>query len=159
MYTIQEIAKILNITPQAVYKKINNQLNNELATHLKQVERGNKTVKAVTSEGLEIIRKSLEQPVDNQFNNEFNNQFNNQFKDSSKGKEDNLIQLLEETIQTLKKQLDVKDKQIQDLNERLKEQQELNRNNQVLLHREQEQKALVSDTTAWQRLKKVFIKD
>ena len=159
MYTIQEVAEILNITPQAVYKKINNQLNNELATHLKQVERGNKTVKAVTSEGLEIIRKSLEQPVDNQFNNEFNNQFNNQFKDSSKGKEDNLIQLLEETIQTLKKQLDVKDKQIQDLNERLKEQQELNRNNQVLLHREQEQKALVSDTTAWQRLKKVFIKD
>ena len=155
MYTIQEVAEILNITPQAVYKKINNQLNNELATHLKQVERGNKTVKAVTSEGLEIIRKSLEQPVDNQLNNEFNNQF----KDSSKGKEDNLIQLLEETIQTLKKQLDVKDKQIQDLNERLKEQQELNRNNQVLLHREQEQKALVSDTTAWQRLKKVFIKD
>lgn len=155
MYTIQEVAEILNITPQAVYKKINNQLNNELATHLKQVERGNKTVKAVTSEGLEIIRKSLEQPVDNQFNNEFNNQF----KTYNTEKEDNLTKLLEETIQTLKKQLDVKDKQIQDLNERLKEQQELNRNNQVLLHREQEQKALVSDTTAWQRLKKVFIKD
>lgn len=155
MYTIQEVAEILNITPQAVYKKINNQLKNELATHLKQVERGNKTVKAVTSEGLEIIRESLEQPV----KQPFNKPFNNQFKDSSKGKEDNLIQLLEETIQTLKKQLDVKDKQIQDLNERLKEQQELNRNNQVLLHREQEQKALVSDTTAWQRLKKVFIKD
>lgn len=155
MYTIQEVAEILNITPQAVYKKINNQLKNELATHLKQVKRGNKTVKVVTSEGLEIIRESLEQPV----KQPFNKPFNNQFKDSSKGKEDNLIQLLEETIQTLKKQLDVKDKQIQDLNERLKEQQELNRNNQVLLHREQEQKALVSDTTAWQRLKKIFIKD
>lgn len=45
---------------------------------------------------------------------------------------------MEKNIETLQEQLEIKDNQIKELNQRLKEQQELNRNNQVLLLREKE---------------------
>jgi flagellar capping protein FliD len=144
--TIQEVAEILNVTPQAIYKKINNQFNNQLKDQVKQVKRGNKTVKVVTDKGIEILRESMEQPVKQQFNNEFNNV------------SQPLIDLLQGTIDTLNRQLEVKDKQIQDLSDRLKEQQELNRNNQILLHREQDQQMLPAPT-GWERFKKFLGKE
>lgn len=146
MKTIQEVAEILNVTPQAIYKKINNQLNNQLKDQVKQVKRGNKTVKVVTDKGIELLRESMEQPVKQQFNNEFNNV------------SQPLIDLLQGTIDTLNRQLEVKDKQIQDLSDRLKEQQELNRNNQILLHREQDQQMLPAPT-GWERFKKFLGKE
>lgn len=146
MKTIQEVAEILNVTPQAIYKKINNQFNNQLKDQVKQVKRGNKTVKVVTDKGIEILRESMEQPVKQQFNNEFNNV------------SQPLIDLLQGTIDTLNRQLEVKDKQIQDLSDRLKEQQELNRNNQILLHREQDQQMLPAPT-GWERFKKFLGKE
>ena len=146
MKTIQEVAEILNVTPQAIYKKINNQFNNQLKDQVKQVKRGNKTVKVVTDKGIEILRESMEQPVKQQFNNEFNNV------------SQPLIDLLQGTIDTLNRQIEVKDKQIQDLSDRLKEQQELNRNNQILLHREQDQQMLPAPT-GWERFKKFLGKE
>lgn len=146
MKTIQEVAELLNVTPQAIYKKINNQLNNQLKDQVKQVKRGNKTVKVVTDKGIELLRESMEQPVKQQFNNEFNNV------------SQPLIDLLQGTIDTLNRQLEVKDKQIQDLSDRLKEQQELNRNNQILLHREQDQQMLPAPT-GWERFKKFLGKE
>ena len=146
MKTIQEVAELLNVTPQAIYKKINNQLNNQLKDQVKQVKRGNKTVKVVTDKGIELLRESMEQPVKQQFNNEFNNV------------SQPLIDLLKGTIDTLNRQLEVKDKQIQDLSDRLKEQQELNRNNQILLHREQDQQMLPAPT-GWERFKKFLGKE
>ena len=146
MKTIQEVAEILNVTPQAIYKKINNQFNNQLKDQVKQVKRGNKTVKVVTDKGIEILRESMEQPVKQQFNNEFNNV------------SQPLIELLQGTIDTLNRQIEVKDKQIQDLSDRLKEQQELNRNNQILLHREQDQQMLPAPT-GWERFKKFLGKE
>jgi len=44
---------------------------------------------------------------------------------------------LQEALQVLSRQLETKDQQIADLNERLKEAQELNKNNQILLGSEQ----------------------
>jgi len=137
MYTIKEVSRILGISPQAVYKKLN-QFNKQLGNELKEVEKNGKLVKVVTDKGLEILKGTVEQPRLETDDKQLNN-------------------LLNETITMLSHQLEVKDKQIQELNDRLREQQELNRNNQVLLRNEQ-QKALPSGTT-WERIKGVFKRD
>lgn len=150
MKTIQEVAELLQVTPQAIYKKINNQFNNQLKEHVKQVKKGNKSVKVVTDKGIELLRESLQQTVQQPVQQQFNN--------SSTTVESPLIELLQDTIDTLNRQLEVKDKQIQDLSDRLKEQQELNRNNQILLHREQDQQMLPAPT-GWERFKKFLGKE
>lgn len=171
MYTIKEVAQKLDITPQAVYKKLN-QLQTELNNHIYQVEKGSKTVKAVDKQGLEILKDSLNQPVDNQVKQP-NNQVDNQFKTET-------MEILRETIDTLNNQIEVKDKQIQQLKEEHKEEvqqirsdykeqlkvkdgqienlTELNRNNQVLLGRGQEQKALPGGTVI-DKIKNFFNKE
>jgi len=164
MYTIKEVAQKLDITPQAVYKKLN-QLQTELNNHIHQVEKGSKTVKAVDKQGLEILKDSLNQPVDNQVDNQFKTE---------------TMEILRETIDTLNNQIEVKDKQIQQLKEEHKEEvqqirsdykeqlkvkdgqienlTELNRNNQVLLGRGQEQKALPGGTVI-DKIKNFFNKE
>jgi predicted ArsR family transcriptional regulator len=134
MHTIKEAAEILQITPQAVYKKIN-QFEKELKNELKEVKRGGRTVKVLTDKGIKILRGKDKQP---------------EFATSRQ----QVVNLLEETVAILNKQLEVKDKQIQELNNRLKEQQELNKNNQVLIGLEQ-QRALPSGTK-WGKIKGIF---
>lgn len=117
-YTVKEIADLLNVSPQAVYKKIkktinqdstlNNQLNQEF-----KMKKGNKTL--YSSEFVEFLCEIDNQPIDNQLNT-LNNQLN---QDS--------IQVIE----ILQKQIEEKDKQIQNL-------QELVKNSQVLLLHEQQ---------------------
>ncbi|MDR2939970.1 MAG: hypothetical protein LBV08_06560 [Clostridiales bacterium] len=70
----------------------------------------------------------------------YNKQFNNTIKDSfNENKE--LVNTLQDTLKILTSQLEIKDKQITELNDRLKEAQELNRNNQILLGSEQNRTA------------------
>lgn len=151
MRTIQEAADELGVTPQAIYKKLN-KTDNGLKQHLKHVEKNGKSVKALTDQGMEILKELFNSTVETTVNKRLNNQFK-----TSTGENAEVIDLLQETVKTLNRQLEVKDKQIQDLNDRLREQQELNRNNQVLLRNEQ-QKALPSGTT-WERFKGIFRRD
>src|SRR6056297_292176 len=144
MQTIKEVAEELDISTQAVYKKLN-QLQTELNNHIHEVAKGNKTVKAVDRKGIEIIKDSLVKPVDQQVCNQVGNQLQVE-----------TMEILRETIDTLKNQMDKKDREIQQLKEDYKEQlkskdrqienlTEMNKNNQILLGREQ-QKALPSGT-------------
>lgn len=155
MLTVQQVADKLGLTPQGVYKKMNQQLVEELKPFIVDTKRGNRTVKKITPEGVEIIANSLEQPVDEQVNKPLNND------------EQRLISLLEETIEVLREQLAskdeqlvVKDKQIERLGDMIEQSHKLNENNQVLIKNQQnvEKKVLVEDVTMsrWEKFKNVF---
>lgn len=158
MLTVQQLAEKLNITPQAVYKKMNQQLTNELKPFIVEVKRGSRTVKMIKPEGIEIITNSIEQPVKQPVGELGNN--GSQL----------LIKLLEETILVLReqltikdeqlvvkdnqikeltssrdKQLESKDKQIERLGDLIESNQELNKNNQILLHRQQDQPKMIEE--------------
>ena len=52
---------------------------------------------------------------------------------------------MNKNIEILQNQLNIKDQQILELNQRLKEAQDLNKNNQVLLHRQQHQPKMIEE--------------
>lgn len=140
MVTVQQLADKLGITPQAIYKKINQQLVNELKPFIVETKRGKRTVKMIKPQGAQIIADSLEQPVEGLVN-EINNNDSQQ-----------LINLLEETIDVLRRQLTIKDeqlvakdKQIERLGDMIESNQELNKNNQILLHRQQDQTKMIEE--------------
>lgn len=162
MLTVQQLADKLNITPQAVYKKMNNQLLNELKPFVTVVKRGKRSVKMIKPEGVEIIANSIEQPVQQPVQQPVVELENNGSQQ--------LINLLEETIVVLRsqlaikdeqlvvkdnqikelsssrdKQLESKDKQIERLGDIIEANQELNKNNQVLLHRQQDQPKMIEN--------------
>lgn len=161
MLTVQQLADKLGITPQAVYKKINQQLANELKPFVVEVKRGKRTVKMIEQGGLEIIANSLEQAVDEPVV-ELNNNGSQQ-----------LISLLEETIDVLRgqlaikdeqliakdKQLESKDKQIERLGDMIESNQELNKNNQILLHRQQDQSKMIESKEKKFSFKDLFSKN
>jgi hypothetical protein len=132
--TVVEISKELNISPQAIYKKINNQLSTKLLNHIHKDLNG-KT--CLDEDGERIIKESLSQkfkpefkPVDNQFK-ESSQPVDNWFKENTAQND--------AFITVLKAQLEVKDLQIGEL---LKQNDSLIKkieNMQVLLKNEQDQ--------------------
>lgn len=141
MKSISEIAKELNISTQAIYKKVNNQLKTELSTHIHKGLNG-KTF--IDEKGQAIIKTSL----------------NQQFKTSSQPVDNRLEDDYQKNyplIEILKKQLEVKDSQIEEL---LKQNESLIKkveNMQVLLKSEQEKTtSLLTDgqpkLSVWQKI-------
>ena len=68
--TIKQLSKELKVTPQAIYKKINNQLNNELLNHITKGKRGETLV---DKEGEDIIKSTFHKPVEQHNVNSLNN--------------------------------------------------------------------------------------
>ncbi|MBR6878415.1 MAG: hypothetical protein IKM95_03400, partial [Bacteroidales bacterium] len=95
--SIAEFAKRVGLTPQGVYK----QLNNRLSTYVK-VHNGKKRI---STKALELFLSTDVNQVDKPFNNKFNNVYQ---------PVDN------QTIEILKEQLDIKDKQIEQLQQDLR---------------------------------------
>lgn len=131
MKTITEVAKLLNVSQQAIYKKVNKQLHNELKPFIQDIKRGSKLVKVINDEGVELIRASLEfnaqQPIETQLitnNSEL------------------LIISLRENIEDLRKQLEIKDIQIAVANE-------LTKNQQILALRLKERQPLLENRKWW----------
>lgn len=91
----------------------------------KEIIKGKPTL-VISSNGVDKLKSEVVK-VDNQVDDKIDNEIDNE-----------IIQLLDKNIEALQGQLEAKDNQINELNQRLKEQQELNRNNQVLLLREKE---------------------
>ena len=139
--TIKEVAELLEVTPQAIYKVLNKDFKH-LNNCLISVERNGKTLKALNSEGVEILRQHFKPTVETTDKQQFKAEF----------KTNDVI------IELLSKQLDIKDKQIQDLSDRLREQQELNKNNQILIHRTQQQPKALPDGGTWEKIKNIFRK-
>ena len=151
MFTVQEISKKLNITTQSIYNKINSSMAEELAEHCKEVKRGNRIVRVVSEEGVELIANSLETVV---------------AKDNAEDMQEvgnSLHEVLRDTVELLSLQLDAKDRQliakdiqIAELNKIIAGLQEANKNNQILLHREQDVKAIEENISWWESFKGKF---
>lgn len=120
MKTVREVAEELNISRQAVYSKLTVQFKENFTT-IRKINNRNTLV--IDKDGIEELKKDMDN-LDSQADKKIDNQ---------------LIELLNKNIDILQKQLEVKDQQIIELNERLREAQDLNKNSQVLLHREQDQ--------------------
>lgn len=135
MLTIKQVADEIGCSVQAIYKKVNEQMINELKPFIKEVKRGKRTVKMISSEGVELIKASMDKAVDTTVDEPVLNS------------NEQLINTLNDTLHTLKSQLEVKDNQIKELNDLLRVQQELNKNNQVLLGRSQDQEQKLLEST------------
>lgn len=135
MKTVSEVAKLLNVTKQTIYNQINEEDFKENYTEIKSV-RG-RDIMMITPEGLEILKEKnlkTEENIDS-----------------------NLIEILNKTILLLENQLNVKDNQIMELNQRLRELSEQNKNNQILIHREQDKLLLESNNNKFS-IKRLFSK-
>lgn len=130
MKTVREVAKELNISRQAVYSKLTSDFTAKFTTKKKI---NNRYTLVISREGIEQLKSEVVK-VDNQVDSKVDNELDS-----------DLTTLLTKNIEVLQEQLKVKDNQISELNQRLKEQQELNKNNQILLHRQQEQPKILED--------------
>ena len=143
LVTVGELAKQLNISTQAIYAKINDSMKDELTNHIHKIAKGKRFVIMIDEEGVEIIENSIVQVADEQL--------------TSIDKE--IIALLQTNIELLQEQLNVKDLQIAELNNRLMEAQNISKHNLVLLQNEKEVKAIEENKGLWQRFKESFKRD
>lgn len=110
--TVKEFAAKAGISVQAVYQR----LNKDLKPFLKQFK-GKKTL---NSKGLDLFLSN----------------------DNFKAVEQDFKENFKDTLKSLNSQMEVKDKQIADLNLRLEQALRLNENQQILLKNEQEKSLL-----------------
>lgn len=111
--TVAEFAKQVGFSRQAIYSR----LDKDLTEFVKVVD----NAKMINLDALTLFDKENTcKVIDKQFDN-------------------SLLITLQATIDVLTKELDIKNVQIKDLNQRLSEAMELNKNNQILIAREQEQ--------------------
>lgn len=130
MKTVREVAEELNISRQAVYNKLTVDFKTNFTTTQKI---NNKDTLVINKNGVHKLKEDIVN-LDSQVNSRLDNQIDNR-----------LMDLMNKNIEVLQEQLQIKDQQIIELNERLKEAQELNKNNQILLHRQQEQPKMIEE--------------
>jgi len=138
--SIKEFAARAGVSNQAVYQR----LDKNLKKFVKVVEnRKYIDIAALDEYSIKQVDQDVEK-TDKQ-NEDLNKQLINSIKgdkvDETGNKpeslENMLVNTLQDALKALTAQLEVKDRQISELNERLREAQELNRNNQILLGSEQ----------------------
>ena len=124
MKTIKEIYIELGVSPQAIYKKINKSMKDELSPHIQIIE----GKQLIDEDGFNLIKKSMEQPVEQQVVNQLNDDINSFLKEQ--------INLKDKIIETKDKKIDELTKTIVDLTERLailfENSQQLQKNQQLL---------------------------
>lgn len=174
MMTVQEVADILGIAVQSVYRKINKQLPDELAPYIKEVKRGKRTVKMVEPQGLAILQESMVEPVQGDVNTghePVNTELIDVLKRTISSLEEQLSvkdEQLARQIDELTQQLDVKDKQlaakdeqINNITEALQNQQKIEHTRQLAERDKIDQMILpesVELTSAWGKFTSIFRK-
>lgn len=127
MYDINQVAQLTGISKVSVYKKLKKL--KEIEQYI--VKEVDKTY--VLEEGVRLIRDSLQ--VNSRVKNKVKNDVDEECAISD-GYEN--LTVNKQLINGLLKQLDEKDKQIQDLHKQIEELINLNKNNQVLLKQQQD---------------------
>ena len=131
--SVKEFAERAGVSPQAIYQR----LEKDLQTYCKVVGKR----KNVDTKALELFNtKPAYQAVDKELQDtlkDIANHFKSEKQDNSNDSEvlllKELVNTLQDSLITLKDQINVKDNQIKELNARLKEANQLNQNNQILL--------------------------
>ncbi len=123
MKTVSEIAKEIGVTPQAVYKRLNNQLKTSLKAHL---HKGLKGETLIDDDGEQIIKEAFK-PVVKPLNETSPTTVDKQF------------------INSLIDQLKVKDQQLQEKDEQIRQLIQVNQTNQMVLLQAQKQIAATEE--------------
>lgn len=133
IYTVSEISDLTKLSKVSIYKRLKLK---EFEPHIQKMQ----GVTYLTEEGLKLIKNDLKINIDGL--NELNNKEIEQdpIAEDTRYTED--LTINKELINALLEQLKGKDKQIQELNNRLAAEQELHKNTQVLLGRQQEPRLL-----------------
>lgn len=128
LYTVAEVNKITNLSKVSIYKKLKLK---EFEGHVSKSD----GVTYIDDEGLTLIKDSLKlnESVKKDLNDDDVEE--NAELEISTDKDDLIVN--KELINALIEQLKAKDIQIQELNDRLKQEQELHQNTQVLLKNHQ----------------------
>lgn len=131
LYDVEQISELTKISKVTIYKKFK---LNELQQYI--VKKQGKAY--VDEEGFNLIKQNLnltdklnEKSNSEDIESDENSYIATDNEDLINVKND-LINSLNEQVEFLKEQLSIKDIQIQELNERLKQEQDLNKNNQIL---------------------------
>ena len=113
-YTIKQIATLLEVTPQAIYKRINDtDGNNELIKYIQTDDKGRKLI---DNDGLEYLRQVFNKTVEKEPRNDLNSELIEVLKTEIKRRDNEIERLyreLESTRAEYKEQLRVKDEQIE----------------------------------------------
>lgn len=133
LYTVAEVSDLTNLSKVSIYKKLKLK---ELEPYIVK----NQNITYITQEGLNLIKGGLKDSIDGL--NELNNKDIEEDPITEDTKDTEDLNINKELINTLLEQLKEKDMQIKDLNDRLKNEQELHRNTQVMLNNKQEPKML-----------------
>lgn len=114
LLSIKQVATVLEVTPQAIYKRINEtEGNNELSKYIQTDDKGHKLI---NNDGLEYLRQVFNKATDNAPLNDSNNELIEMLKAEVKrrdGEIERLYRELDSTRAEYKEQLRVKDEQIE----------------------------------------------
>ena len=114
LLSIKQVATVLEVTPQAIYKRINDtDGNNELIKHIQTDDKGRKLI---DNEGLEYLRQVFNKTADNVPLNNLNNELIELLKAELKQRDGEITRLhseIESIRAEYKNQLRVKDEQIE----------------------------------------------
>lgn len=138
LYTVSQISENLNVSKQTVYKKLSG-LKKELKPFIKMKQ----GIKCIEEEGVEIIRNSIrtlkDDTVDiNDLNDELNVDDENIESEVSATVVNELNELKQEYITSLKERIEKLEEQLNTKDDQLNNKDELLRNFQVLM-KQQEQ--------------------
>jgi chromosome segregation ATPase len=143
LYSVSEISSLIGLSRQSIYKKLKAKELQIHISHKKGIvyidEVGFNLIKAMLNEYIKGVKDLNNKEIATTLNEEVSKDTDN----LTLNKE--LFNLLKDQLKENNKQMQTKDKQIEELNERLKQEQDLNKNNQVLqLRQPQDIKALES---------------
>lgn len=147
LYSILEVSKKLNISKVTVYKKINS------VKGLTEFITVKNNVKYINEEGFEFLKELTVNHVNSKGLKGVNSEDKKNNVEGIEYKAFNYLQ--EDYINTLKKQIEEKDRQLEEKDKIIKKQMELNENNQVLLRQEKERLMLLeanNNKSFWKRI-------
>lgn len=130
------IAKELNVSPQAVYKRLTNEFNNRFNNHIQRIKSGKRVhirLDPVAEEALKALYNQVHQPVEQLYIEPIEHPLLNQLNTENSFLKAR-IELLENELATERKHSREQSDKLSDLAGQLAE---LTRNNQILLGTEQ----------------------
>lgn len=127
--TIKEVSRAAGVSVQSIYQRLETSLKNYV-----------KVVKGKKYLDISVLKDIYDVEVEKALK-DIKQEFKQDIKDDSKGdKSDDTVKLLQDTLDTLRQQLEQKDKQIKELHNLLDQEQQLNAiNSKKILELEQKQ--------------------
>lgn len=157
-YSVYELAKQIGVSSTTIYNKLKNREVYKVIKPYIKVVKGNKSISV---EGIEILKNYIHKDTSKKNNNQNNTSeakkpLNASTSDMFATLQTNLITSLQSSVESLKIQLETKDKQIESLIKSLDTAQKLNENNQILLRENQQKVLMLEERKSKNIFQKIF---